>query len=356
MSWQGVLGHDSIVEQFRRSLARGRLASTFLFLGPPGVGKRTFALKLAQTLLCSESPAEQMQPCGRCPSCVQVQAGTHPDLFRISKPPEKSDIPVALLIGEDDKRMKEGLCHDIALKPFMGGRRIAIIDDADYLNDTGANCLLKTLEEPPPRSVLILIGTKEQRQLSTIRSRSQIIRFAPLEPEVLAQLLVEHEVAEDAALAQRLAQYSGGSFERAAELADPQLWAFRRELLNQLSGARWDSLALAKAVSAFVDAAGKEAPPRRARLRQTISFAAELYRLLARKLSGAYLPPDAELEAALASLERHWAGDAETAGACALRCLEAMEQVDRNANQSALVEGWIDDLAQLAAGRLLLTE
>jgi DNA polymerase-3 subunit delta' len=356
MSWQGLHGQDEVVEQFRRSLSRGRLASTFLFLGPPGVGKRTFALKLAQTLLCSESPPERMQPCGRCASCVQVQAGTHPDVFRISKPSEKSEIPVSLLIGEGKKRMEEGLCHDIALKPFMGGRRIAIIDDADYLNDEGANCLLKTLEEPPPQSVLILIGTKAERQLSTIRSRSQIVRFSPLGPDVLAELLLEQGVSADRKQAEQLAGFCGGSLQRATELADPDLWAFRQELLKQLAAPWWDSTTLAKEVSAFVDAAGKEAPPRRARLRQTIMFASELYRLLGRRLSNAPAESDTDLAAAVEALARHWPGDAELAGACAVRCLDALEQIDRNANQTTLIESWLDDLAQIAAGRLALSE
>lgn len=356
MSWQGLQGHDAVVEQFRRALSRGRLASTFLFLGPPGVGKRLFALKLAQTLLCSESPPERMQPCGHCPSCVQVLAGTHPDLFQVCKPADKSEFPVAILIGEGKKRMQEGLCHDISLKPFMGGRRIAILDDADYLNEESANCLLKTLEEPPPQSVLILIGTKAERQLSTIRSRSQIVRFAPLEPEILADLLVRQGIASDAGQALRLAQFSGGSLQQAAELADPELWDFRGKLLQQLSTPSADSSALAKSVSAFVDAAGKDAPPRRARLRQTISFAAELYRLLARQLSDCPLAADPELQAAADQLSRHWPGDAELAGACAACCLEAIEQIDRNANQTALIECWIDDVTQLAAGRLAWTE
>ncbi len=157
-----------------------------------------------------------------------IKAGTHPDLFQIGRPKEKADIPVALLIGEANKRMQEGLCHDISLKPFMGGRRVAIIDDADHLNEEGANCLLKTLEEPPPHSVLILIGTSAERQLPTIRSRSQIIRFAPLEPEVLAGLLLAQDLVADPAQARQLAEYSGGSLQRAAELADPELWDFRR--------------------------------------------------------------------------------------------------------------------------------
>ena len=80
MSWQGILGHDEVAEHFRRALARGRLASSFLFVGPPGIGKRWFALKLAQALLCQRSPEEALDPCGTCPACVQVAAGTHPDL------------------------------------------------------------------------------------------------------------------------------------------------------------------------------------------------------------------------------------------------------------------------------------
>jgi DNA polymerase-3 subunit delta' len=347
MSWQGIQGHDSVVAQFRRSLSRGRLASTFLFVGPPGVGKRAFALKLAQTLLCSESPPQQMQPCGRCPSCVQVAAGTHPDLFVIGKPKERADIPVALLIGEANKRMQEGLCHDISLKPFMGGKRIAIIDDADHLNEEGANCLLKTLEEPPPQSVLILIATSAEKQLPTIRSRSQIIRFAPLEAEVLAELLISQGIVAEAAQARQLAEYSGGSLQRAAELADAELWEFRQNLLNQMAAARWDSSQLAKGVSAIVDAAGKEAPPRRARLRQVVLFAAELYRALARELAGSALESDAQMQSAVASAARSWPGDAELAGACALRCLDALEQIDANANQTTLIECWLDDLWQL---------
>jgi DNA polymerase-3 subunit delta' len=356
MSWQGLEGHDDVVEQFRRGLGRGRMGSTFLFVGPPGVGKRTFALKLAQTLLCSATPPERMQPCGECPSCVQIQAGTHPDLFQIGKPKEKADLPVALLIGEAQKRMQEGLCHDLALKPFMGGRRIAIIDDADHLNEEGANCLLKTLEEPPPRSVLILIGTSAEKQLPTIRSRSQIIRFAPLKPDVLTRLLVERGIVSDAKQARQLAEYSGGSLQRAEELADPELWDFRRALLKQLAAPRLDSLQVAKAVSAFVDAAGKEAPPRRARLRQIVTFAEEWYRLLARQLAGSPPEADADLQAALEASGRRESIDSEAAAACALRCVDALEQIDANANQTTLIECWLDDLGQLQAGRLALAD
>src|ERR1700681_1943961 len=100
--WHSIEDHDAVVERFRETLARGRLASTFLFVGPAGIGKRTFAVKLAQALLCSERSEALLDPCERCPSCVQVAASTHPDLEVVSKPPDKSAIPVALLIGDKE--------------------------------------------------------------------------------------------------------------------------------------------------------------------------------------------------------------------------------------------------------------
>src|SRR5687768_8210504 len=93
-------GHAKTLDQFRRALQRGRLASTFLFVGPAGIGKRTFALTLAQGLLCERVPEERLEPCGACPSCHQVLAGSHPDVEVVKKPADKSFLPVELLIGD----------------------------------------------------------------------------------------------------------------------------------------------------------------------------------------------------------------------------------------------------------------
>jgi DNA polymerase-3 subunit delta' len=344
MTWHGIRGHDRLVEQFRRALGRGRLASSFLFSGPAGIGKRSFAVKLAQAMLCQTRPEQAMDPCEACHACSMVLAGTHPDLDMVAKPADKSFIPVELFLGDREHRGREGLCHRIAMKPFMGGRKIAVIDDADDLNAEGANCLLKTLEEPPPRSVLILLGTSPARQLPTIRSRCQLVRFQPLAPEVLAELLVEQGVVADAAEARRLARHAEGSLLRAKELADPELWAFRRTLFERLSGPILPSVSLSQTVAAFVDAAGKEAPARRARLRQVTAFAADFYRRLLHVRSGVGLPDD-DLVGLLQQAAGRWPGDAATA---LDRCLEAAGQIDRNANQATLIEAWLDSLAALA--------
>ncbi|MCA9268456.1 MAG: hypothetical protein KDA41_08290 [Planctomycetales bacterium] len=338
MPWAELYEHEELVERFRMAARMRRLASTFLFVGPPGVGKRKFAMTLAQALLCEQNAEDCLDACGNCPSCVQAAAGTHPDLETISRPPDKASIPLELLIGDLEHRNREGLCHRIALKPMRGRRKVAIIDDADYLNAAGANCLLKTLEEPPPKSVIILISTGLQRQLPTIRSRSQIVRFRPLSAETVAALLLQHGLVEDAGEAQLLAEVSGGSLETAAAMRDPELRQFRRHLTQTLAGGDFDGAQLAGELTQFVDAAGKEAPARRARLQQAAGWAAEFYReAMATAVGAAGLTPGTATplgpDAALAGLDRS---------------LDAMHQVEANANQSSLIEAWIDDLVQAA--------
>ena len=345
MTWHGIEGHDDTVEQFRLALARGRLASSFLFAGPAGIGKRTFAVKLAQALLCQTRPETALDPCGGCASCAQVIAGTHPDLVLVAKPKDKASIPLELLIGDKDHRGQEGLCHDISLKPSVGGRKIAIIDDADLLKVEGANCLLKTLEEPPPRSVLILIGTSPAKQLPTIRSRCQLIRFRRLSTDMVANLLTSKDLVCDPQEAMRLAQYSEGSLKRALELTDAQLWTFRNQLYERLAEPVLDSVRFSKAVTTLVDEAGKQAALRRERLRQVVSFAAEFYRYLLHAQSGADLPADAELRHHIQQALNQGPFDPEKTAARLDRCLEAAGQIDRNANQTTLIETWLDDLA-----------
>ena len=199
--WHGILGHDDVVEQFRRTLASGRLASTYLFVGPPGVGKRRFAIELAHSLLCTESDEAALEPCGKCESCRMFAAGNHPDLELIGLPPDKATLPIDLFIGDREHRNQEGLCHRIGLRPFFGRRKVAIIDDADHFGIASANCLLKTLEEPPPSAMLILIGTSPSRQLPTIRSRSQVVRFRGLDVETVANILIESGAVAERQLA-----------------------------------------------------------------------------------------------------------------------------------------------------------
>jgi DNA polymerase-3 subunit delta' len=321
--WQGIIGHDDVVEQFRRTLAADRLASTYLFVGPAGVGKRTFALKLAQCLLCTEVPEAALEPCGKCQSCRMFAAGSHPDLEVVGLPKDKAMLPIDLFIGDKDHRNQEGLCHNLGTRPFFGRRKVAIVDDADCFSIPSANCLLKTLEEPPASAILILIGTSPSRQLPTIRSRSQVVRFRPLDSETIANVLMESGFASDRSLADRAAALSEGSIERAKQLSDPELWQFRDQLLSALQGGRVDGVRLARAVQSFVDEAGKEPAQKRDRLRTIIDFAIENYRLQLRSGS-------AFAENALSALDAS---------------LAALEHIDRNANVGLVIQSWCESLS-----------
>ena len=226
MSWHSVRGHDRIVASLRSNLRNGRLPHAFLFVGPDGVGKRTFARKLAQALLCERNPETLLEPCEACPGCVQAAAGTHPDLLEFARPEDRQELPI---------RVIRGLCAEFGLKPARGIRKVAIVDDVDDMNDEAANAFLKTLEEPPPGAVLILIATSAELQLETIVSRCQVIRFDPLPEQDLADLLIERGVATDADDAARLAALGEGSVSRATGLADPELERFRRELIDEIA-------------------------------------------------------------------------------------------------------------------------
>ncbi len=348
MAWQGIEGHDEVAAAFAGAEACGRLAGSYLFIGPAGVGKGAFARALARSLVCLE-PRPGLEACGECSSCRQAAVGSHPDIDVVARPPEKSTIPLEAFVGDASHRMREGLCWRLLLKPVAGGRKVAIVLDADHLAVEAANCLLKTLEEPPPGAVIIMVGTGLERQLPTIRSRCQVVRFRPLETEVIrrlvAMILEERGEEADAAVIAAAAAASGGSLDRAFLLLDPELGRFRGRLVELLSGRPLRGVDLSRETTAIVDAAGKEAPLRRARLAAVLETAIDFYRGAARRAATGEEPADPLLAEAVAS----WAGDAEEAATAIEQTLDALAGIDRNAHLPTLIDAWT---AVLEAPRL----
>ncbi len=331
-NWSTLIGHDRVQHWIATAIGQGRLGGSFLIVGAPGIGKRTFANVLARTLLCSAADPAAMNPCGICASCVQVESGTHPDVVRVGKPDDKTMIPVELLIGSREARMQEGFCRDIRLKPAVGNRKVAILEDADFLNEEGANCLLKTLEEPPSGAVVMLIGTSEQRQLPTIRSRCQIIRLGPLTTNDASRLLREvHGVeASDEQIADAL-EIAGGDIQVTLHLISGESDMLRQALGNQLQSEHPDPIVMTRIISTHVDSVGKDAGKRRAAMRDVFAIAVQHYRRQVRMA--------AELNQVnpitLARLDR---------------CVRALREVDRSANQATLIECFAIDIASGTTG------
>jgi len=339
VSWKRVRGHESLAEAFDRAVRRGRLAHAYLFVGPPGVGKRVFAIELAKALLCESRPADgRLEGCGHCPACAQVEAGTHPDFFTASRPPETAEFPISL--------MRE-LCQHFSLKAARGRGKVVVIDDADDLNAESANCFLKTLEEPPPGSVLILIGSSTDRQRQTIVSRCQVVRFRPLPPEMVGEVLQANGV-DDPTLRERSIQLGGGSPGQALALADPALWEFRRALLAALTRPRFDAVALSKAWMEFVQDAGKESVHQRRRARLTLRLLIDFLRAaLAFGLSGDAGERAGDDRPLLEAMTQR--ADADQITALLERCLEADFQIERNVGTALVLEAFLDAFAQKLA-------
>lgn len=336
MSWQNIEGHDDVVQSFRQALERGRLAHAYLLVGPSGVGKRLFARKLAQTLLCENRAENDFDPCGQCPGCAQAQADSHPDLVMLGRLADKHELTIEVI---------RQLLHALGFKPDRGRYKIAIVDDADDLNPESANCFLKCLEEPPPRSLLLLIGTSSDLQLATIRSRCQVVRFQPLPTSVVDRVLLQTGVVSDAAHASRLAAMSGGSLERARGLADPDLWNFRTELANSLAARRVDSFRLAESMNALIETAGKESIEKRTRAKLLLGMAAEFLDDSLRASVGA---GRADSDSTNAKATEQLAGHRSPEAIADLieRCLDADYHIDRMGSVPLVVEAWADEMAR----------
>jgi len=332
---------------FRRSYERGRMSHAYLFVGAEGIGKQTFARLLAKCLLCECVDSEQFDACGQCGSCKMMDAATHPDYLTVACPEGKTVLPLELIAGTDEQRGRSGLCHDLSLRPMVGTRRIAVIDDAHCMNTESANALLKTLEEPPSFSMLILIATAADAVLPTIRSRCQEILFQPLAIDDLSELLVEHGSVDDATEARALAALSDGSLATASELNDSNLRGLRDNLYEAVSSGRFQSPAVTKHLTEGLEELGNDRSMQRRGAAWLIRFLAEFLRRSIAKLSdhsptGDFVQVDRFIE----RIGQVSPADKELLLDLLDRSHIAMRQLDANMSVALCLEGLFDDVGR----------
>ena len=198
MAFKNIIGQDKAVRILSRTIQRGRIPSSYLFAGESGIGKKLTAINLAKTLNCLNLPASPVtsggeedgsspdneghggavDACDTCDSCKKIDKGIHPDFLLIT--PESGQIRIEEIRKIDDT---------LSLKAFEGRYKIVIVDDADTMNQYAANAFLKTLEEPPGNSLIILIASKPDRLPDTIRSRCSRINFTPLSQDACGTVI-----------------------------------------------------------------------------------------------------------------------------------------------------------------------
>jgi DNA polymerase-3 subunit delta' len=239
-----LVGNREVAETLRRFLANGRVPNALLFTGPEGVGKKQFALELARSLVCSGPRVHEA--CGHCAACSRVgefsipvfEKGEESDYVFFSQHPDVGIIvPFRRNLRIGAVRALDREAH---FRPYEASARVFIVEDADKMNDPASNALLKTLEEPPSTSHIILIAARGDSLLPTIRSRCQTIRFAPVAfKEIEKHLIDTYDFSpEDAALAARV---SGGSVGRAIEIVPASFRTQRSAMLGVIKAAAIDN-------------------------------------------------------------------------------------------------------------------
>jgi DNA polymerase-3 subunit delta' len=346
MNWSSLRSHADQIEMLRRSIQRGRLAHTYLFAGPAGVGKSLFARILSHCLLCEKATDEDLDACGECSSCRQMAAGSHPDFFYVGCPEGKQIIPVDQFKGDPEKQGEGGLIRNLSLRPMVAARRVAIIDDANRMNEEGANSMLKTLEEPPKDALLILIAENLDAILPTIRSRCQLLRFSGLPEKDVADLLVQHELASTLEEATTAASMSDGSLQTAQQLLNPELRSLREQLYEHLSAADLQPIEVAKAMTAGVESVSDNTQEQRQNAGWLIRFTQEFYRQATLVLSGN--PPPIvprEVETFCKRQAKHESAGLELTMTLFDQAVTAENRVSWNVNPLRTLEALFDDLS-----------
>lgn len=237
MNLSDIFCQTKAVDTLTRAYACGRIPHAYIFEGIDGIGKYTTAAAWAKLLLC-KSPAKN-DPCGKCPSCLALDADSHPDFHHVYKELIKFnsdsnkrkrqaiDLPVDVI--------RDFLVDKVQLKPSLSESKIFVVSEAEKLNTESQNLLLKTLEEPPNKSFIILLCTKLDNLLPTTKSRCQIVNFGPLDEEKIIEYLAEKNVnKQEAKFWARLTGGSLGQSELLTQL-EPSFYGIKKELVDRLS-------------------------------------------------------------------------------------------------------------------------
>jgi len=225
MKFDDILGQRQSINKIEVMLGTENFPSVMLFYGPDGTGKKLTALKIAKALNCTDNNPPESFFCNECASCQKINKRIHPDIHILNK--EGDSIKI-----ENVREMIKTISH----VQFEGKKKIAIIDNAEALTIQAANALLKTLEEPPPNTNIILISSSPGKLPITLRSRCYPVRFNPLNYEIIAEILARDYQAHSREALKIIAGLAEGGIENAKSLLETDILNERRIFLQILDG------------------------------------------------------------------------------------------------------------------------
>jgi DNA polymerase-3 subunit delta' len=322
MPFRAVVGHRLVTELLRTAVVQGRVPQSLIFSGPDGLGKRTTAVALAQAVNCSAASAGDA--CGRCSTCTRIARGQHADVVVLDTGDKAS-------IGIDP--LRERVLDVVGYRPFEAARRVFIIDGAEMLTVPAQDALLKTLEEPPSTTILVLVTAYPDTLLPTVQSRCRRVRFGPLADADVARVLTE-ACRLDASDARAMAALSGGSVGAALMAQAGHAEADREAAIGLLTSAAKDAPAGRLRAA---DRLAKHGSKRRDRdaLIARLALTTSILRDLAAAAAGA---PDIELDSDLTALRPHY--DLPRATQAFLALAEAQTWLERYAGPK-IVADWV---------------
>ncbi len=328
MNWN-MLGHEWAVKLLTENVAHNQVRHAYLISGPQGVGRRTLALRLAQAVNCAQPTAPGV-PCGVCRTCVQIERMQHPDLAVVRAEQRGGTLKV--------EQVRE-IQHSLSLAPYEARYRVAILLHFEEANLNAANALLKTLEEPGPKVILILTAESPELLLSTVVSRCEVLRLRPLPLEQVNRGLQEHwGVPPDEA--QLLAAISNGRPGYALHLYQhPEKKEQRRAWLDQhaylISGSRVERFRFAD--SMYKD---KEAT------RELLFVWLSLWRDIVLRAAGASTPPaNLDCEQEISKLAQY--AGLHKAQRVTLALDKTIQLIERNVNTRLALEVLMLELPRL---------
>ncbi|TWU38003.1 DNA polymerase III subunit tau [Candidatus Brocadiaceae bacterium S225] len=265
MPFSDILAQDHIIDHFKKAIKADQLSHAYIFTGQEGIGKTLFAKEFAKALNCKSDGNDS---CNLCQNCIRIEKHNHPDIFWTEREEKAKFIKIENI---------RNLQNSVRLSPLESDFKIFIIKEADRMNEEASNCLLKTLEEPSPNTIIILITNSITSIKDTIRSRCQIIRFHPIPIHIIENQLKDKFDADNNKI-RWISRFCNGSLGNALHLLSDNHYEINNEIVTRMTEPDMDNLVFAEEVIDSYLSAGDSLEEKRQILKSILHCILQLYR------------------------------------------------------------------------------